>query len=54
LAAAMAEREQAVREEQQWQEEDMATTHHEHDHGNCKADRKHTHQQTPLNSAFLG
>jgi hypothetical protein len=26
----------------------MATAHHEHDHRNCKADRKHTHQQTPF------
>ena len=25
----------------------MATAHHEHDHGNCKADSKHTHQRTP-------
>jgi hypothetical protein len=48
----MPEREQAERKEQQWQEEDTATAHHEQDHGNCKADRKHTHQQTPFNSAF--
>jgi hypothetical protein len=32
----------------------MATAHHEHDHGNCKADCKHTHQRTPLNSGFPG
>jgi hypothetical protein len=25
----------------------MAGAHHEHDHGNRKADSKHTHQQTP-------
>jgi len=50
--AAVAEREQAERKEQQWQKENMPTTHHEHDHGNCKADRKRTHQRTPSNSAF--
>jgi hypothetical protein len=33
--AAVAEREQAERNEKQWQEEDMATAHDEHDHGNC-------------------
>ena len=44
----MAEREQAEREEQQWQEEDVATAHYEHDHRNCKADRKHTHVTNPL------
>ena len=54
LPAAVAEREQAERQEQQWQEEDMASTRHEHDHGNCKADCKHTHQRTPSNSAFPG
>jgi hypothetical protein len=26
----------------------MATAHHEHDHRNCKADSKHTHQRTPF------
>jgi len=46
--AAVAEREQTERKEQQWQKENMATAHHEHDHRNCKADRKHTHQQTPF------
>jgi hypothetical protein len=55
LAAAVTEREQAEREEQQWQEEDVATAHYEHDHGNCKADRKHTHQTDLLmNEAVPG
>jgi hypothetical protein len=45
--AAVAEREQAERKEQQWQKENMATAHHEHDHGNCKADSKYTHQRIP-------
>jgi hypothetical protein len=45
--AAVTEREQAEGKEQQWQKENMATAHHEHDHGNCKADSKHTHQKTP-------
>jgi len=48
LPAAVAERKQAEREEQQWQEEDMATAHYEHDHGNCKANGKHTHVTDPL------
>ena len=53
LPAAVAESEQTERNEQQRQEENMATAHHEHDHGNCKADRKYTHhQRTPSDSAF--
>jgi hypothetical protein len=44
----VAEREQAERKEQQWQEEDMATAYYEHDQGNCKADSKHTYQRTPF------
>lgn len=46
--AVAAEREQAERKEQQWQKESMATAHHEHGQGNCKADSKHTYQRTPL------
>jgi hypothetical protein len=44
--AVAAEREQAERKEEQWQEENMATAHDEHDQGNCKADSKHTNQRT--------
>jgi len=54
LPAAVAEREQTERKKQQWQKENMATAHYEHDHGNRKADRKHTHQRTPSNIAFSG
>jgi hypothetical protein len=54
LPAAMAEREQAERKEQQWQKENMATAHHEHDYGNCKADRKHTNQRTSSNNDVPG
>ena len=50
----MAEREQAERKEQQWQKENMAAAHHEHDHGNCKADSKHTHQRTPSKQFLCG
>jgi hypothetical protein len=52
--AVVAEREQAERKEQQWQKENMATAHHEHEHGNCKANGKQTHQRTPSDSAFPG
>jgi hypothetical protein len=51
---AVAEREQAERKEQQWQKENMATAHHEHDHGNCEADSKHTHQRTPSKQCLSG
>jgi hypothetical protein len=32
----------------------MATAHHEHDYGNCKADRKHTNQRTSSNNDVPG
>jgi hypothetical protein len=54
LPAAVPEREQPEREEQQWQEENMPTAHHEHDHGNRKADRKHTHLTDRSLTAHLG
>jgi hypothetical protein len=41
--AAVTERKQAEWKEHQRQEEHMTTARHEHDQGNCKADRKHTH-----------
>jgi hypothetical protein len=40
----VAEGEQAEGKEQQGQEKDMAGGNHEHDHGNRKANSKHTHQ----------
>jgi hypothetical protein len=46
--AVVAEREQSKRKEQQWQKENVATAHHEHDQGNCKADSEHTYQTDPL------
>jgi hypothetical protein len=52
--AAVAEREQAERKEQQWQKEHMATAHNEHDHRNRKADSKHTHQRLPSKQCLSG
>jgi hypothetical protein len=52
--AVVAEREQGERKEQQWQKENMATAHHEHDQGKCKADSKHTYQRTPSKQGLSG
>jgi hypothetical protein len=52
--AVVAEREQAERKEQQWQKENVATAHNEHDQGNCKADSKHTYQTDPSKQCLAG